>query len=135
MLRFSFAKRFFFAALCSVLLLLLTRCGITNPDGSVTVDINPTAVTLSPGSTALFQGTETTSRASAGTGTIVLNKETDAFVWTISEGDGVGGTLAKDNTSSTGYIYTAPAAPGVYHVVISSKQDPWASATALITVQ
>jgi chitinase len=51
-----------------------------------------------------------------------------AVTWTIQEAP-AGGAI-----SSTG-VYTAPAVPGVYHIVATSQADPSKSALATIVIR
>lgn len=48
--------------------------------------------------------------------------------WTVQEG-AAGGSI------TTGGVYTAPGAPGTFHVIATSQLDPTKTATATITVQ
>ncbi|WP_211229103.1 carboxypeptidase-like regulatory domain-containing protein, partial [Geothrix fermentans] len=80
----------------------------------VVVGISPTAATLLPGGMITLTSTVTGS--------------TNTFVdWSIQEG-ATGGTVV-------GGIYTAPVAPGTYHVVATSQANPAKAATATMTVQ
>ena len=82
--------------------------------GPVAVEISPASLTVPPLATQQF--TETT------TGDCGL-----AVTWSVQEGD-AGGTL-----SDTG-LYTAPASPGIFHVVATSVADPTKSGVAVVTV-
>ncbi|WP_224371355.1 Ig-like domain-containing protein [Hyalangium versicolor] len=91
---------------------------------SATVNVHalelPVAVSLSPVSARLTVGT-----TQQFTSTVTGNANT-AVSWSVTEADG--GTV-----SSSG-LYTAPDAPGTYHVVATSVADATKSATATVTV-
>lgn len=80
---------------------------------TVAVEVNPTAVEVSPAGEARF--------AAVVTGTAVT-----AVTWSVVEA--AGGTV-----DATGR-YLAPASAGVFHVRAVSAADPTASATATVTV-
>ncbi len=82
--------------------------------GPVVVEISPTSATVPPLGTQQF--TETT------TGDCNL-----AVTWSVQEGD-AGGTV--DDTG----LYTAPASPGIFHVVATSVADPSQGGIAVVTV-
>jgi len=52
----------------------------------------------------------------------------DAVTWSVSEGSVAGGSVSE------GGLYTAPSAPGVFHVVATSVADSKKSGSATITV-
>jgi len=80
---------------------------------SVSVEVLPPAADVKPGATQAF--------SAAVTGT------TDTGVtWTIQEASG--------GTVSASGLYTAPAATGTFHLVVTSTADATASATATVTV-
>jgi len=83
-----------------------------SPPGSV--NINPKNVTLTLGDNQTFGATIT---GSPGAG----------VTWAVAEPGG--GTI-----TAAGF-YTAPGAPGTYHVVATSQLDPTQTAAATITVQ
>ena len=62
----------------------------------------------------------------------VVGSENTDITWRVQEGDAGGKVTAVDATHAN---YTAPAAEGVYHVVVTSKADEAkdAIATALVT--
>jgi hypothetical protein len=78
-------------------------------------------VTVTP-ATAAVAAASTQAFASAVTGT-----SNTAVTWTIREG-------AAGGAVSAGGLYTAPAAAGTYHVVVTSAADPTKSAAAVVTV-
>ncbi len=80
----------------------------------LTVDIVPETVELQPGRTQLFKAS-------------VAGMANKAVSWSVQEGAG-GGIV-----SSLG-LYTAPAAPGKYHVVATSAGNPLRSAIATVNV-
>lgn len=57
----------------------------------------------------------------------VSGSANQAVTWSIAEGD-AGGTITAAG------LYTAPRAPGTYHVVATSQADPGQSASAAVTV-
>ena len=82
--------------------------------GAVTVSINPTSVTLTPGSTTTFTAT-------------VTGAANTSVLWSVEGGD------ANGTITSAG-LYTAPTRPGTFRVVAQSATDPEASASATVTV-
>lgn len=80
----------------------------------VSVSISPTTASVQAGATRQFTAN-------------VNNTTTTGVTWSIQEGT-TGGTVSK-----TG-LYTAPTAPGTYHVVAKSSADSSKSATATVTV-
>ena len=82
--------------------------------GPVAVDVSPSSVSVPPLGTQQF--TETT------TGDCNL-----AVTWSVQEGN-AGGTV-----TDTG-LYTAPASPGIFHVVATSVADPTKTGIAVVTV-
>lgn len=112
----------------AALLLVLSGCGEVL--GEVTeISISPTSVTLAPGQTQKFQGSQVVKLA----GSTSIDAIADSFTWAVDEGDG--GTLQKTTTDTVSYTYTAPSAAGVYHVVVTSKRNVTKNARATITVQ
>jgi len=89
--------------------------------GSTIVTINTVGVTINPKTATLFAtGTQQL--------TAIVNGALNTNVtWAVQEGS-AGGTV-----SSTG-LYTAPAAPGIYHVTATSVADPTKLDTSTITV-
>ncbi len=79
----------------------------------IVVSLNPTTTTISVGKTAIFTPT-------------VLNTANTAVTWSVVEAGG---------GSVNAGVYTAPSAPGTYHVKATSVADPTKSATATVTVQ
>jgi hypothetical protein len=82
--------------------------------GPVAVDVSPSSASVPPLGTQQF--TETT------TGDCNL-----AVTWSVQEGN-AGGTV-----TDTG-LYTAPASPGIFHVVATSVADPTKTGIAVVTV-
>jgi hypothetical protein len=85
--------------------------------GGVIVSIAPAHLALAPGVSASFSSTV----GPIGTA------ERGAVTWSIEEGER-GGAVDAAGT------YTAPPAPGTYHVVATSAKDPTRSASATIVV-
>jgi len=81
---------------------------------SVVVEVTPSSIALAPGGRQDF--------VASVTGTVDTQ-----VTWSVTEG------AAGGNVSATGG-YTAPSAPGTYHVVAASAADPTARATATVTV-
>jgi len=80
----------------------------------------PVAVAVSPASGSVFG-----CQAVAFTATVTGSTDT-AATWSVVEAGG--GTVTASG------VYTAPAAPGTYHVTATSHADPARSATAAIAV-
>ncbi|HEV2388800.1 MAG TPA: kelch repeat-containing protein [Candidatus Acidoferrales bacterium] len=80
----------------------------------VSISVSPTTAELAAGATQLF------------TAAVEWTVNT-GVTWAVQEGPG-GGTI--DGTG----LYTAPAAPGAFHVVVTSSADTSMSAVALVTV-
>ncbi len=85
-------------------------CGVAT---SVQVAVNPPAPTLQPNATQQFAAT-------------VTGTSNTAVTWSVTESGG-------GSVSPTG-LYTAPSAPGTFHVVATSVADPLESGTATVTV-
>ncbi len=83
-------------------------------DARATVTIRPSAVTLAPGESAEFS--------------VLVNGAVTSILWSVVEASG--GTVSQDG------VYTAPARPGVYHVVavVIDQSHTARSATAEVTV-
>ncbi len=118
-------RSIFLRALAAVLLLavpLLTSCGGGGssaappppPPPTVAVVISPNTVTLPAGGAQTFTAT-------------VEGSANTAVTWSVQEG-AAGGTITSSG------VYTAPQAPGTYHVVATSVADNTKSATATLTV-
>jgi hypothetical protein len=86
----------------------------------VSVTINPEVVTLLVSRDRQFSAT-------------VVGSDDKSPTFAIREGS-LGGVIAPDGKTTTTAKYTAPAKPGVYHVVATSVADPTKSATATVTV-
>lgn len=106
-----------------VIFVLLTGCGgggggggsqVPVGGGSITVAVNPSTLSLSPGASYAFSAT-------------VTGASSSAVNWSVQEGS-VGGSV------TSGGLYVAPAIAGTYHVVAISQADPSKSATATVTV-
>lgn len=82
---------------------------------STTVDISPATPTISVGDPKAFTAT-------------VTNAPDTSVTWSVQEGS-AGGSI------TTAGAYTAPASPGTYHVVATSKYDNSKQATMAVTVQ
>ncbi len=93
-------------ALPAMLILVLAACGINN----VNITISPDKATMVVGSQMQFS-------ASVG------NAGNKGVSWSATAG----------SVDSTGF-YTAPASPGICHVIATSQADPSRTATAVITV-
>jgi chitinase len=85
----------------------------------------------------------TTAKVAAGKGVdfaaTVTGAPTSEVTWKVEEGDDAGqiqtrGAYAKEGAISLYSTYTAPKAPGTYHIVATSTADTTKSATAEITV-
>jgi hypothetical protein len=122
----------------SVLLLMLS-CG-TSPEGSGAkvsapeVKITPQFVTVVRGDTQLFQAKETVTTSTGSSTSATINMDPTTFTWEIQEGF-AGGTLIRSPTQPGFFLYTAPAAPGKYHVVVTSRRDPSQSDIAEVEVK
>ena len=69
----------------------------------------------------------------------VTGAPSSEVTWKMDEGDSAGqiktrGAYAKEGAISLYCTYTAPKAPGTYHLVATSTADPSKSASAEITV-
>lgn len=82
----------------------------------VAISIRPEELTLDPGASETFTAT-------------VTGTDNKDVLWSIREGSPAGGTITD------GGRYTAPATPGEYHVVATSKADPSKSAVAVVHVR
>ena len=91
--------------------LCLGGCGLGG-SGSVTID--PTSVALVTGQSQVFSATITQCPGSK-------------VEWSVQEGF-EGGSITDEG------VYTAPAAPGTYHVVATCADDRGISSTATVTV-
>lgn len=112
--------RFALSSLQAALLLAaLSACGPTSPGHdpgaaqTVTVGVEPASAEVRAAATAQFAATVT---GTADTG----------VVWTVVEASG-------GSITSAG-VYTAPAAPGVFHVRATSRAAPAVSADGIVTV-
>ena len=103
----------------AALLLLAAGCGGGGGHASLPAPTPPVSVSVSSNSATVRANTTQAFTAS------VLHAGNLGINWSVQEG-AAGGTV-----SSSG-VYTAPAAPGTYHIVAASQQDT--SKTAIITV-
>jgi len=79
------------------------------------VTVLPQAIRVNPSKSAILRG-------------IVMGTPNLALSWTIQEGS-IGGSITSQG------IYTAPANPGIYHVVATCQADGTHSSSATILVQ
>jgi chitinase len=90
-------------------------------------------VTVSPASARLGRGKSLEVLATvSGTDSVEVN-------WSVQEGDAGGQIEARGAKAARGKVwsqvaYTAPQAPGTYHLQAESKADPSKSAIIVITV-
>ena len=82
---------------------------------TITVTISPLTLTILPGKSETFTAT-------------VAGTDNKAVIWSVQEG-AAGGSITD------GGRYTAPTAPGVYHVIARSKANQDKKATATVTVK
>jgi len=106
---------------CLLATAFLAGCGADNRPSEpadnpvpVHVSINPSAITVPQGGSQSFAAS-------------VTGSDNTAVTWKVQEG-AAGGAI-----TSAG-VYTAPAAPGDYHVVATSQADSTKSATATVNV-
>jgi hypothetical protein len=92
----------------------LTKNAIVPVTVRVVLAVNPTTVDL-------------TLREQRQLGATVTGSLNQSVTWSVQEG------AAGGSVSATG-LYTAPAAPGTYHVIATSLAAPQQSATVTITV-
>lgn len=92
---------------------------VRRPSAStIAVSVAPATASLQPGQTQTFAATVTGSNN---------GNSTPSVSWSIREGT-TGGQV------TAGGVYTAPAAPGAYHVVATSNADRTRAATAQVNV-
>jgi hypothetical protein len=111
-----------------------SRQGTSDNASTIEVRITPQFVTLAGGATQLFQGKETTTTPNGSSSSAAIILDPGAFTWEVKEGP-AGGKLAPSPTQPAFYQYTAPFAPGVYHVVITSRRAPTQNDVAEVTVK
>lgn len=92
----------------------------------VDVAVVPAQLTLKPGQSHLIEAT-------------VLGTENTDVGWTVQEGASGGSIVPNGATAHDGHVfsagkYTAPAAPGTYHVIAASKADESRASSATIVV-
>jgi ribosomal protein L32 len=101
--------------------------------GKSLVPASNVEVTISPASAKVVAGNAFDFAAT-------VNGTDDAEVtWTVQEGDAGGRVVPRGAKAGSGAVsllavYIAPASPGTYHLLATSKADPRKSATAEITV-
>src|SRR5690349_9266799 len=89
------------------------------PPPPVTIKLNQTSVTLSPGAQQQFSAT-------------VQGTTNTAVDWSV---DGVAGGNATSGTITSAGLYTAPSLAGNHKVVSTSVADTTKTASASVTVQ
>ncbi len=89
--------------------------------GPTWVDVKPVTVSVSPTQMTLVVGASSTVTATSPFQT----------VWSVQEGAAGGNIYANSNPGT----YTAPASPGVYHIVATSYVEPLIQATIQVTVE
>jgi hypothetical protein len=101
-------------------------------------NINATAELWSAGDTALAIETLPGGQAVVSTGkslpvfAVVSGNANTGVSWALTEG-AAGGTLSA--ATGNGIVYTAPAAPGTYHLVATCQADGTTAATLTLVVQ
>ncbi len=95
-------------------LTLITGCGGGGSSSAVTLAIKPNAVGIKPG-------------ASVGFAAVVTGSKNSSVTWKVQEGN-AGGTIDARGK------YTAPNAPGVYHIIATSNANSRVTATATAAV-
>ena len=98
--------------LALALLVLLAACGGGRQE--VTIDLDPSSATISPGGTVEFEAT-------------VSGTSNDGVAWEAN-----GGLIDGADTRVT---YTAPFEAGTYEVTVTSEADPSKSAGAAVRVR
>ncbi len=102
------------ARLLAALFASLLACGSPSGTPPIAVSVSPSSASIRANATQAFTATVT---GAANTG----------VSWSVAEGTS-GGAVTSSG------VYTAPSAPGSYHVVAASAADPSATATAAVTV-
>lgn len=92
----------------------------------VDVSVMPAQLTLKAGESHLIEAT-------------VLGTENTDVGWMVQEGSSGGSVVPNGATAHDGHVfsagkYTAPATPGTYHVIASSKADESRASSATIIV-
>lgn len=95
---------------CLAALALLAGCGGFNPDARTVVTVSPPAAAADPEKTVDFSYT-------------IVTPTDPSVVWSAN-----GGSVTQ------GGLYTAPLAPGVYDVTVTSVAEPAAKATSVVAV-
>jgi hypothetical protein len=103
-----------YVALLAATLASLLGCGSSNAPQAIAVSISPSSASVQANATQAFTASVT---GSAITGAS----------WSVAEGTS-GGAITPSGA------YTAPSAPGSYHVVAASAADPTVTASAVVTV-
>jgi len=91
-----------------------TRSSTATVNVHVVVTVNPPNATISVGDPQNFTAT-------------ITGSANQAVSWSVQE--------AQGGTVNVAGVYTAPGAPGTYHVIATSQADPTQSASAIVTVQ
>lgn len=81
---------------------------------TVSVSVSPTTASIGAGASLAFTAT-------------VSGSDNGSVTWSVQEGN-LGGTV------TSGGVYTAPSAPGTYHVIATSQADSTQNGVATITV-
>ena len=97
-----------------------------------TADTGLTAFLSDDGKSVQFRSDKTDSSGKALT--VTVSGAVDTFV-NVSIREADGGTLTAHPVDPGRFIYTAPARPGTYHVVATSRADPGKTGVAEIQVQ
>src|SRR5262249_45010438 len=105
-------------------LLQLKDNGTVTYSRTTPVTLVPGTLALNPTHATLFEGETFALNATVG------NTPTTSVTWSIQESGG--GSVSPTTATST--TYTAPAAPGTYHVKATSTADTTKTATCTITV-
>lgn len=92
----------------------------------VDVSVSPAQLTLKPGESHTLEAS-------------VIGVENTDVGWTVQEGAAGGSVVAAGATAHDGRVfsagkYTAPSAPGVYHVIATSEADETRASSVTITV-
>ena len=116
------------AATCHVIAASHASPAVT---ATATVTVSPPATGGSPPATVAVSVTPATGSVSAcqtlALQAAITGTTNTAVTWSVAEG-------ASGGSVSSSGVYTAPSAPGTYHVVATSQADSTKSATATLTV-
>jgi hypothetical protein len=102
--------------IATLTILTTLACGSPSrpPGSAISISIEPTTASLAVNTTQRFTAT-------------VTGTSDQSVIWTVVEG-AQGGAITADGA------YTAPAAPGMFHVIATSTVDTVRSASATVTV-